>query len=263
MREKLFFLIFIFNILAFPNLYSDETCFILSRKLKPYIEMVNGFSEKYKGSVRIFDISKNKNINSSLSSCNIIVAAGNNANVLLKNYRSKGKLKIFTFLIYKNEAKDFVTDNKSFAIYLYPPPEKIIKFFKRDNITSLIAPYSNKRAGIYLKKAYNILKKNNIYLNFFKIDSFNNFEKVLNKNKGATLWILPDSLYSSVEVINYLIEKCTLFKVNTIGYNKYFYNAGATYSIVVDYVKIGNLINTLLKKDLNHIMNAPFKTIGD
>lgn len=259
--KKFFFFIFFFKILIFQA-YSQNACFLLSKKLKPYIEMVNGFSENYQGKVRIYDLSESEFFTSSLKSCDIAISAGNKANNFLKKAEKINK-KIFTFLIYKNEAENFIKDNQSFAIYLYPPPEKWLPFFKKEKINYLIAPYSNKKVKTYLKKASAIFKNKNINLKIIKTDVFDKFEAILKTNKKAVLWMLPDNLYSSVDIINYLIEKATFFKMRTIGFNTYFYKAGATYSIVINYKKIGNVIKNRFLKNIDcKVVNAPFNFLG-
>jgi hypothetical protein len=222
--------------------------------------MVNGFSENYNSNVKIFDISKKEITKKSLDSYNILISSGSNANIFLKKYKGKNcQIKIFTFLIYKNECKNFSLDNKTFSIYLYPPAEKLIYFFKKRKINKLIAPYSDKRVGEYLNNSKSLFKLTGIELKIFNITSFTNFEKFLKKYKGYCLWMLPDTLYSSIDIINYLIEKSTMYHIKTIGYNSFFYKIGANYSIIIDYKKMGNLIkNIILHKESNNLINAPF-----
>ena len=255
------FLVFFVIIFSLPLFAEDKnTCFILSRKIKPYIEMLNGFTEVSKYKTDVFDLSKDRIDDNSLKKCDVLVSAGTNANNFLKKEKIS-TLKIYTFFIYKNESNNYLSDNESFGIFLYPEPENLINFYIKNKIKKIFALYSEDKVGKYLTVAKEVFSNYNIKVTIKKINYFKDIDRIILNNEVENLWILPDKLYSSKNIIDYIITKAAIYNVKVIGFNRYFYDVGAKYSIVVDYRGIGKIIyNNILseKLNINHLIHSPF-----
>ncbi len=64
------------------------------------------------------------------------------------------------------------------------------------------------------------------------------------------LWIIPDPAIDSRALVEYLVETALLHNVPSIGYNRYFLEAGAAMAFVLDYEKIGAATAMLLDLSL-------------
>jgi len=53
------------------------------------------------------------------------------------------------------------------------------------------------------------------------------------------LWLIPDRTVISESIVNYLIKEAFLRKMPVIGYNRFFYEAGAALAFVFDYKELG------------------------
>ncbi|MGQ9483870.1 MAG: ABC transporter substrate-binding protein [Desulfosoma sp.] len=60
------------------------------------------------------------------------------------------------------------------------------------------------------------------------------------------LWIVPDPAIDSKALVEYLVETALYHNVPSIGYNRYFLEAGAAMAFVLDYEKIGAATAALL-----------------
>lgn len=60
------------------------------------------------------------------------------------------------------------------------------------------------------------------------------------------LWIIPDPAIDSRALVEYLVETALLQNVPSIGYNRFFLEAGAAMAFVLDYEKIGAATAVLL-----------------
>ena len=260
LKKFKFLIVFIVIFYSLPLFSEDNnTCFIISKKIRPYIEMLNGFSEVSKNKSELFDLSKEKIDRNDLVKCSFLISSGTNANNFLKNIKNNSK-KIYTFFIYKNESSKYFTDNSSFGIYLYPEPENLLKYYLKNGINNIFVLYSENKVEQYLVNAKNFFINYNINLFYKKINDFKQFDKIILKQKISNLWILPDQLYSSKNILDYIISKSAIYNINIIGFNRYFYELGAKYSIIVNYKAIGKIIYNILSEKFNtkHLINSPF-----
>lgn len=60
------------------------------------------------------------------------------------------------------------------------------------------------------------------------------------------LWIIPDPAIDSKALVEYLVETALYNNIPSIGYNRYFLEAGAAMAFVLDYEKIGAATAALL-----------------
>ncbi|MCF8143827.1 MAG: hypothetical protein K9N21_07910 [Deltaproteobacteria bacterium] len=58
-------------------------------------------------------------------------------------------------------------------------------------------------------------------------------------NHLDALWLIPDRTIISESIVKYLIKKAFLRKVPVVGYNRFFYEAGAALAFVFDYNELG------------------------
>jgi len=58
-------------------------------------------------------------------------------------------------------------------------------------------------------------------------------------NHLDALWLIPDRTIISESIVKYLIKEAFLRKVPVVGYNRFFYEAGAALTFVFDYKELG------------------------
>jgi len=58
-------------------------------------------------------------------------------------------------------------------------------------------------------------------------------------NHMDALWLIPDRTVISESIVKYLIKEAFLRKLPVIGYNRFFYEAGAALAFVFDYRELG------------------------
>jgi hypothetical protein len=209
------------------SIFADDKniCFIFSKKSRPYIEMLNGFYGVSGNNANLFYLDQDIPDIDKIQKCNVVVSCGTKSNLFLNKIKSNIS-RIYSFFIYKNEIENYCFDNDTFGVYLYPEPELLLKFFEENGIKKILAPFSEEKVGKYLKNALKIFNKNSIVLQTVKLESFKNFDKVISKHLYDAVWILPDKLYSSKEIIDYLITYSIMHDFNVIGFNRYFFNMG-------------------------------------
>ncbi|GEM_PF-4282152 len=261
--NRLLIILFLFSHLYFPNLYAQEICFLLSKSIRPYMEMVNTFKEHSDIKSRILNLDDSKIKKDDFNSCNVVVASGSKANYLVKDMKLPQK-KIFTFSIYINEAELFISDNNSYTIFLYPEYHQLAQFFRKKGINKIYAPYSDSNTTDFLLKGNDISEKyQDLNIKVEKIHNIDSLVSAIKTHKYKYLWVLPDKIYSSKEIIDYIIEQATLNQVKVIGFNNYFLEGGAYYSVIVDYKKISDLLFKIVKGYTEtHIFSSPFDFVN-
>ncbi|MHB8910678.1 MAG: ABC transporter substrate-binding protein [Syntrophales bacterium] len=53
------------------------------------------------------------------------------------------------------------------------------------------------------------------------------------------LWLIPDQTVISESIVQYIIKEAVFKKIPVIGYNRFFYESGATLAFVFDYEELG------------------------
>ena len=53
------------------------------------------------------------------------------------------------------------------------------------------------------------------------------------------LWLIPDRTVISESIVQHIIKEALFNRVPVIGYNRFFYESGAAFSFVFDYIELG------------------------
>jgi putative ABC transport system substrate-binding protein len=74
-----------------------------------------------------------------------------------------------------------------------------------------------------------------------KVSSKKDIPGVLKQNweNVDALWLIPDQTVISESIIQYIIKEAIFKKTPVIGYNRFFYESGATVAFVFDYEELG------------------------
>ena len=74
-----------------------------------------------------------------------------------------------------------------------------------------------------------------------KVSSKKDIPVVLKQNweNIDALWLIPDQTVISESVVQYIIKDALFKKIPVIGYNRFFYESGATLAFVFDYEELG------------------------
>ena len=93
----------------------------------------------------------------------------------------------------------------------------------------------------YFQRAQSASQGSNIEVVPLKVNSRQDVPGVLESSWGAIdgLWLIPDRTVISKSLVEYIIKEALYQKIPVIGYNRFFYQAGAAMAFVFDYGDIG------------------------
>ncbi len=243
-------IVFIILFLSFSSIaFSKDICFVMEKLIRPYKNLIDNLNEK---GLKNVDFIIGKRNYWKVKNYNKIVCFGESSfSTISKKFYSKNKFYIYTFLtfnLYKPRKNEIL-------FYLQPSPEEILeiikKFFKnKHKWLSFYSDIPQKNYLLSLKKAF---IEDNYSLEIISAQSKINLNEYLEKNQDnyEGFIFIPDPLYSSAYVIEFLIEKLTILKKITIGFNDFFIKAGATFSFKLDYSKTAKSILDVLNGNFN------------
>ncbi len=260
----------VFYILIFPISIATATAaqnvaIVVPAHLRPYMEFVDGLKKSIKNPVTIFFLDKNiSHIKKRVTSkhWDVVVGVGYKSISFLDNLNINGTNFIYSMIVYPED----IPENSRFkcGVYLVIPPEFILSTIttKFNKIKTILIPVSSKEAINYAKKIQYISKHFNINTlivgtrHALPLLEKTNVVEQINKqwDKFDAILFVPDPIFSSKEVANFIIEQSILHKKAVIGYNKFFIENGATMCFLVDFKKTGIITGNLIKDILkNHI----------
>ncbi|MBF0228200.1 MAG: hypothetical protein HQK63_01185 [Desulfamplus sp.] len=249
-----------------PNL---PIAVIISREIKPFIEMVEGFESLVDHQVvRIF-IDQNGNPFShdplykgtQIENYSFVITVGPSA---------------LSYLVKNNNLLDNNISNTKKILYaMVLNPETIIpkgvslcgislNLFSEETISKITHIFpSVKKIGVLFDPANNsewfkTAQKNGIFKKFNAIplhikeqSDVNNLNQKNLSGVDALLFI-PDKTVTSPTIISHIIKQSVANKIPVIGYNSFFHKSGAALSFVLDYRKIGGQMAQLIIQQLSN-----------
>jgi putative ABC transport system substrate-binding protein len=228
---------------------------IVSLKIKPYMDAVQGIQEKLAGHTDVIALTivfmdpQNDADNASLAHRlsadppRLAVAIGPEAMAFLWNrFPSAAVKKIYAMVL--DPERIVPGYNGRCGIGLNIPAERQIREF-REKLPEL------KRIGLiyhpgmnqgFAERAKQSATASDIELLLLAVDSLDEISVVLRRHWTAieALWMIPDRVVISESLIPYMIKSAMANNVAVIGYNRYFIDSGAACALVRKYGAMGS-----------------------
>lgn len=256
------------------NQENTTVAIIVSMKIKPYMEAVEGISdelEKYpEFSKKIFflpDMEQNddgKDFYEMLKGFSCHIAVGPEAARFLWKKKEKGfPNKVFSMVL--NPEMEFDSPDAACGISLNIDVQMQLKMVNEvvppiKRIGMLFDPANNRKKVDQIKK---IAEQNGIKISTVEIYSQKEIYAALLPlwNNIDALWLLPDRTVISESVVQYIIKEAISHGVGVIGYNRFFYDNGAFLCFIFDYKEIGRqtaekLIDVLNGRECKYLQPA-------
>ncbi|RLB84343.1 MAG: hypothetical protein DRH24_05270 [Deltaproteobacteria bacterium] len=243
---------------------SSRIIVLISRNIIPYLEAVEGLNNLLAAKtgieteVVLLDRFKGKDQRILVDKIlggrfDLNVAVGPEAaRFFWENFNDPFNSMIYTMVL--DPEKIFGSTDKVCGISLNIPVGVQIRevagrlpFLKR--IGLLYDPYYNE--SFYLK-AVESAASAGLDIIPLKISSKKHIPKVLNESFGKVdaLWFIPDPTIISESIIQYIIKEALLKKIPAIGFNRFFFESGASLVFVFDYEELGAQTAKLVLKIL-------------
>ncbi len=251
-----FLLFFVFSFFSI-SLYSQNICFVMENFVRPYQILIKNFENNFSKNKNF--IIKKENFWKIKDCKNVIVFGEDTITLIRKNYYSKEKNFIYLFAIYKNFIPKLKKNESLY--YLQPEGEFILNKVKKilPNAKNWIVFYSGNTQKKYIINTIKFSAYYDITIKPIFAGKNINLNDYISKKNYDIFWFIPDNLYSSAYLINFILEKLIFLKKFSIGFNKFFFESGATISFKINYKKTAELI----KKNFINKKNGAYSFIHD
>lgn len=236
----------------FSELYAEDrlkAAILISTDIKPYFEAAESIQkvlDKNKIESEIFSLQKS-NILEDLDSkllrkeIAIMIAIGPEALELADIRYLKAKIPVIYTMILNPEKK--VRDIKAYCGIPFSVPIRLqLRYIAKalPDIKRLGILYDPQHNEAIFEQASEAAPTYDIRLVKLNVSS-SKVTQVLNENLSNidALLLIPDKSVISESVIQYIIKEAVLKKIPVIGYNRFFYESGATVSFIFDYEELG------------------------
>lgn len=226
---------------------------VVSRNIRPYIEAGEGLRAALgkiaDAEVRMFFLERSKDgervdLAQKLADgkFDLFVAIGPDAaRFVWRQIKSEGTLRLYCMIL--NPKKIFGPAANAHGISLNIPAQAQAEMIKR-------ALPDIKRIGLLYDPAYNsgffreaAEKAGMLGINMvpLEIHTKKNIPSVLKRHwkDMDAVWLIPDRTVISESIIQYVTKEAFFRKIAVIGYNRFFYESGATLAFVFDYRELG------------------------
>ena len=256
---------------------NDRIAVVISKKIKPYIQVGNGIktkSEEAQLDVDMFILDpETKSIQDNilnqltLKNYKLIAAIGPEAAVFIWGITNIQSSKIYTAILDPENCIGLPDDARGIALKI--PVEiqarEISRHFEDlGTIGVLFDPRFNQE---FYDQAQAAALDHSFEITSIKVGSRNHIFQELNAHIGKidAIWMIPDPTVISEKIIQYVIKQGIYQGTGVIGYNSFFTLSGAVFSFEFDYEALGNQAALKIKAFLEsgQWMDDPpvFKTI--
>ncbi len=236
---------------------SEPVGIFISREIRPYMQMVAGLEKNLdRASIRIFlDDSGNPYSQETRfqelqpGDFSLMVAVGPRALSYLQERRWPGKI-IYAMVLNPRRFAWEGADLCGISLNLNSWSQlitvaRVFPGLRRLGI--LFNPEKNKR---WFTKARALMHLKNLVLVPLEIRRRADIPKLFAPPGPQVDGILfiPDQTVISQSIITYVIKEAMRQKIATFGFNRFFYDAGAALSFIIDYRKIGRQVAVMIKQ---------------
>jgi ABC transporter substrate binding protein len=248
--------VFCFVLLHAASLLGKDTGHIvtvfLSRNIRPYIEAAEGFREMLgREGFEINVLFLDDGIDSDAmlpfgmnegSWKQPIVTIGPEALDLFQQKDIKQDISLFYMMVLNpDEILEQGTDSCGVSLNI-PPELQVDTIFKTmPEVKRVGLLYDPKNNSEFFFSATAAGKLEGISIEPLSVSTRTEITRVL-KNSWTVidaLWLIPDQTVISESIVRYIIKEALLNNRPVVGYNRFFYEAGAAVSFVFDYRAIG------------------------
>jgi putative ABC transport system substrate-binding protein len=232
---------------------SVRVAIVVSKHISPYLEAVEGIEVGLAGNpevkTQVFSLEKLDDKErvglfggEGVKEFALFVAVGPEAaQYLWEGIGKKGASTIYCMVL--NPEKVIGEKERGCGIPLNIPVQTQIEMISRGfpSVRRVGLLYDPEHNSEFLRKAAGAASFLNLTVVPLKVSSKKDIPSALEsqwKHMDA-LWLIPDRTVISESIVNYLIKEAFLRKVPVIGYNRFFYEAGAALAFVFDYKELG------------------------
>jgi len=230
-----------------------KAAILVSRNIRPYVEAVDGMSAAFTkfpgGKLKVFYLDKfRENDRAGLSQelaaeeFKLLISVGPEAaHFIWANDALKNFAKLYCVVL--NPEKMFGTKNPFCGIPLNIPIQKQIEMIRRGipEAGRIGLLYDARYNLDFLKDATALASGLGIKIIPLEVSTKKEIPGILKKNWGKmdALWLIPDRTVISESIVKHAIKESLFKGVPVIGYNRFFYDNGATLAFVFDYEELG------------------------
>ncbi len=226
---------------------------LVSRNIKPYAEAVEGivaaFAESPGGELKVFYLDKFRGKNMALLSgeladgkFKLFISVGPEAaRFIWTDEALESSAKLYSVVL--NPEKVLGTASPPCGISLNIPVQEQIEMIERGlpGISRVGLLYDPRYNSDFFEDATTRAFSRGIEIVPLQVSSKKEIPGVLKDHWGDidALWLIPDRTVISESIIKYTIKESLFKAVPVIGYNRFFYESGATLAFVFDYEELG------------------------
>lgn len=251
---KIFILGLFFLHMGFSDLYAAKTAIVISKKIRPYMLILNGMKNELEKNSDLTDFHSTRDIffasdfnaeslGKKLYSKNYktVTGIGSEALFLINKVDIPGIKKIYTGVL---KPGVYVNEDQYCGISLEIPVKTQLKEIKTrlpgiKKIGLLCDPLNNID---FYESAVKASSEFNIEIIPLFVSSREEISKKLKSsfNKFQLVWMIPDKTIISERIVKYVIKTGIYNKKGVVGYNSFFTRSGSLFSFEFDYELLGN-----------------------
>jgi putative tryptophan/tyrosine transport system substrate-binding protein len=232
---------------------SLKAAVLVSRHIRPYLEAVEGLkaglSKGSKADIEIIGIGElgledKADLSRRLSgeTLDLLIGVGPEAGLFVWNEVSNSRA-VKLYLMVLNPDKVFGPGDGTCGVSLNIPVHIQVETIQK-GLPSIRRPgllYDPQINSDFFSKAAAAASSSGLRIVPLKISSKKDIPSVLESQWGEvdSLWLIPDRTAVSESIVHYVIKEAFIRNAPVIGYNRFFYDAGAALAFVFDYEELG------------------------
>jgi len=230
-----------------------KAAILVSRNIRPYAEAVEGmsaiFTEFPGGKLKVFYLDKFRGKDRSdllkelaAEEFKLLISVGPEAAYFIWTDKALENFAKLSCIVL-NPEKIFGTDSPFCGISLNIPIQNQIEMIHRGlpEVGRVGLLYDARYNLDFLKDAATSASGLGIKIIPLEVSTKKEIPGILKKNWGKmdALWLIPDRTVISESIVKHAIKESLFKGVPAIGYNRFFYDNGATLAFVFDYEELG------------------------
>jgi len=231
---------------------SVRVAIVVSKNIRPYLEAVEGLelglADNSDVKTQVFNLEKLDDMEQvelsgeGVKKFALFIAVGPEAALYLrKGIGEKGASRIYVMVL--NPEKVFGEKERGCGIPLNIPVQTQLEMISKGlpSVRRLGLLYDPGHNADFFRRAAGAASFLDLTVVPLTVSSKKDIPSALTPqwNSMDALWLIPDPTVISESIVSYLIKEAFLRKVPVIGYNRFFYEAGAALAFVFDYKELG------------------------
>lgn len=241
--------------LSFGDDSNIKTAVILTSRIRPYLDALEGFQKEFKADVDVFDISSNPELPKHMllsGSYNLAVAIGPKATELVWGLNLPSLKRISCMVL---DMENHTYGSKGCGVELRIPVKEQLEAIKSNisglgNTGILYNPEENSEIVDSAMECASDMQINVVPMPVESPDQIIPlFSRMVTSHTIDSLLFIPDStVTSSRALIRHIIKTAVLKRIAVVGYNSFFMNTGAVLSFIIDYRETGYITGQMAVK---------------